>query len=150
MDTLRVSSLNDIARSRLATVSLESPLLQAARRLSDTQIGLVVVCSPDGAIAGVIGKSDIVRQIGHCMGSACHTLVSELMTTEVISCQPTDLFSDVLALMQKHGLVHLPVLDSDRRPIGVLNARDALRALVDQGQYEQLQLFDYVMGVGYH
>lgn len=150
MNTTRVTHLSAVTRSRLVTITLEAPLLEAAQRLVDTQIGLVVVCDPDGVMAGVISKTDILRQISHCLGSACRTLASELMTTDVISCQPTDLLSDVLALMQKYGLVHVPVLDSCQRPVGVVNARDALRALVTAGQYEQSQLFDYVMGVGYH
>ena len=150
MHTLRVTHLNAVMHSRLATVTLQTPLLQAAQRLSETHIGLVVVCHPDGAMAGVISKSDIVRQIGHCMGSACHTLASALMTTDVMCCEPTELLSDVLARMQEHGLVHVPVLDPHKRPLGVVNARDALRALVAEGEYEQSLLFDYVMGVGYH
>ena len=78
MNTLRVNSLCAVARSRLATVSRHTLLLQAAQHLSETHIGLVVVCEPGGAMSGVIGKSDIVRQIGHCAGSACHTLASNL------------------------------------------------------------------------
>ena len=88
MHTLRVTHLNAVMHSRLATVTLQTPLLQAAQRLSETHIGLVVVCHPDGAMAGVISKSDIVRQIGHCLGSACQTLASELMTTKVIHLLP--------------------------------------------------------------
>lgn len=52
--------------------------------------------------------------------------------------------------MQTLGLVHMPVVDARQRPTGVVNARDALRALVADGEFEQSQLFDYVMGVGYH
>ena len=150
MNTTRVTHLSAVTRSRLATVTLQAPLLEAAQRLTDPQIGLVMVCDADGVMAGVISKTDVLQQISHCLGSACRTLASELMTKDVISCQPTDLLSDVLALMQQHGLVHVPVLDAYQRPIGVFNARDALRALVTSGQYEQSQLFDYVMGVGYH
>lgn len=148
--TIRVAHISAVTFSRLATVTLQTPLLKAAQQFSERQIGLVLVCSPDGAMAGVISKSDVVRQIGHCLGSACQTLASELMTTEVIGCQSTDLLSDVLASMQEHNLVHVPVLGPDKRPLGVVNARDALRVLVAEGQFEQSQLFDYVMGVGYH
>ena len=72
------------------------------------------------------------------------------MTREAVTCQPDELLHDVMTRMQAHGLVHLPVLGADRFPVGVVNARDALRVLVTQGQYEQALLFDYVMGVGYH
>ena len=150
MHTTRVNHLSAVTHARLATVTLQTPLLEAAQQLSQTHIGLVVVCAPDGVMAGIVSKSDIVRQISHCLGSACRTLASELMTTDVICCQPTDLLSDVLALMHRHGLVHVPVLDAHQRPLGVVNARDALRALVAEGEYEQSLLLDYVMGVGYH
>lgn len=150
MPTTRVTHLSSVTRSRLATVTLHAPLLEAAQKLSKTHIGLVVVCDPDGVMAGVISKGDIVRQIGHCQGNSCHTQVSELMTTKVTCCQPADLLSEVLALMQEHGLVHVPVLDAYQRPLGVVNARDALRVLVAEGEYEQSLLLDYVMGVGYH
>ena len=55
-----------------------------------------------------------------------------------------------IGLVEQRGLVHLPLLDGDRRPIGVVNARDALRALVQAGEYEEALLRDYVMGIGYH
>ena len=150
MHTLQVHQMGDLARSRLVTVTSQTPLLIAAQALCDTQIGLVVVCDSTGAMAGVISKTDIIRQISHCMGGACRTLVQELMTREAVTCQPDELLHDVMTRMQAHGLVHLPVLGADRCPVGVVNARDALRVLVTQGQYEQAQLFDYVMGVGYH
>lgn len=150
MPTLRVNHLNAVAHSRLATATLQSPLLEAAQRLSETQIGLVVVCDSDGVIAGVISKSDVVRQIGHCLGNACKTRACDLMTTDVICCQPNDCLADVLAMMEQRGLVHIPLLDGQRRPIGVVNARDALRALVQAGEYEEALLRDYVMGIGYH
>ena len=150
MPTLRVTHLKAVAHSRLVTATLQTRLLEAAQKLADTQIGLVVVCDPDGVIAGVISKSDIVRQIGHCLGSACQTLACDLMTTNVVCCHPDDSLSDVLAVMEQRSLVHIPLLDEKRRPIGVLNARDALRALVQAGEYEETLLRDYVMGIGYH
>ena len=142
--------INAVTHARLVTATLQTPLLEAAQRLSCTQIGLVIVCDAEGVIAGVISKSDIVRQIGHCLGSACQTLAGDLMTTDVVCCHPDDSLADILAVMEQHGLVHVPLLDDKRRPIGVLNARDALRALVQAGEYEETLLREYVMGIGYH
>lgn len=150
MNIKRVSNMDAIARSRLVTISVDRPLLEAARHLSDTQISLVVVCDADGVMAGVITKTDLVKKIGHCLGSACQTLAAELMVSDVASCSPADLISDVLTLMEKRGFVHFPVVDANRKPLGVVNARDALRVLVADGEYQESQLRDYVMGVGYH
>jgi CBS domain-containing protein len=50
-------------RKRLVTIADSAPLLSAAKLLAlDTD--LVVVCDSDGLLAGVITKTDIVRQIG--------------------------------------------------------------------------------------
>ena len=72
------------------------------------------------------------------------------MTPEVTFCRPTDRLPDVLSMMQQHGFVHVPVVDEQYRPVGVINARDALRVQMAEEQYEGSLLRDYVMGIGYH
>lgn len=150
MSTKQVSSIAAAARSRLLTVRADTLLREVARLLSGTQISLVVVCDQEQRMIGVVTKSDIVRQIGHCAGSACIDTADGIMAKDVVSCRATDGLHEVLSMMQARGLVHIPVVDTEGRPSGVVNARDALRELLLEGQYEEALLRDYVMGVGYH
>jgi CBS domain-containing protein len=117
--------------------------------LSYTQDSHVVVCDFAGAMVGVITKTDIVQQIGGCHGSACTSTAADAMTRDVAYCRPTDCLPDVLSMMEKRGFVHIPVVDENSKPLGVVNARDALRALFAEQKYEESLLRDYVMGVGY-
>ena len=149
MNTKLVSSIEAVARSRLVTIGADVTLLDVAKLLSGTQISLVVVCNSDGAMAGVITKTDIVRQIGHCGGSACTRAAADVMTRDVASCHPTDCLPDVLSVMHKRGFVHIPIVDEQFKPLGVVNARDALRELLAEEKYEESLLRDYVMGIGY-
>ena len=149
MNTKLVNSIDAVARSRLVTISADASLVDAAKLLSDTQISLVAVCSSDGTMVGVVTKTDIIRQIGHCMGSACAAAAADVMTRDVASCRPTDCLPDVLSMMGQRGFVHVPVVDEESRPLGVVNARDALRALLAEEEYEESLLRDYVMGIGY-
>ena len=149
MNTKLVSSIEAATLSRLRVVTVDTLLLEVARLLSSTQISLVVVCDQAGVMVGVVTKTNLVRQIGHCEGITCTGTAAEIMTREVSFCRATDSLSDVLSMMQTRGLVHVPVIDSAGRPSGVMNARDALRELVADGQYEEALLRDYVMGVGY-
>ena len=149
MNTKLVSSIAAVTRSRLVTLSADALLVNAAKLLSDTHISLVVVCNSDGAMVGVITKTDIVREIGRCGESACTTAVADVMTQDVAYCRPTDTLSDVLSMMEKRGFIHTPVVDEQFKPLGVMNARDALRALMAEGKYEMSLLRDYVMGIGY-
>jgi predicted transcriptional regulator len=64
MNTKLVSSIDAVAHSRLATISVDAELVDVAKLLSYTQVSLVVVCDFEGAMVGVITKTDIVQQIG--------------------------------------------------------------------------------------
>jgi arabinose-5-phosphate isomerase len=72
------------------------------------------------------------------------------MIRQMISCHPRDLLIDVWSKMKQHGLRHIPVIDSERRPVGIVNSRDALQALLTTAANETELLRDYVMSVGYH
>ena len=149
MHSILVKKIEALARSRLVTVSADALLVDVANLLSDTHISLVVVCNFHGAMVGVITKTDIVQQIGRSCESIGTTVASDVMTRNVTSCCPTDSLLDVLSMMEKSSFVHLPVIDEKSKPSGVVNAGDALRALMAEGKYEAAMLRDYVMGIGY-
>ena len=149
MNTKLVSSIDVVTRSRLLTVTVDTLLREVARLLTNTHISLVVVCDQAGLMVGVVTKTNIVRQIVKCGSAACTSTAAEIMTRKVTFCHTTDCLPDVLSMMQARGFVHVPVIDTAGRPLGVVNARDALRELMAEGQYEETLLRDYVMGVGY-
>jgi hypothetical protein len=55
----------------------------------------------------------------------------------------------VWAIMKEQELHSIPVIDSRRRPISLLSARDAFETLLASVAYEEVLLRDYVMGIGY-
>lgn len=138
------------ARKRLITIGDNAPLIAAAGLLCDLDSDLVVVQDRGGMLAGVITKTDIVRQISRCAGASCRAEATAVITKAVVSCHPGDLLRDVWSLMKERHLKNIPILDQDSRPIGVLNARDALEAMLGEVEYEEDLLREYVMCVGYH
>jgi CBS domain-containing protein len=143
-----VENMLSAAVKRLVSVNDTVPLIDAARPLNDLDIDLVVVCSADGRLAGIITKTDVVRQI--CSGSGYATAASEVMMRDVVLCRPGDLLRDVWAVMKERSVKNVPIIGQDSRPIGVLNARDVVEVLMDEAEYEEALLRDYVMSVGYH
>jgi CBS domain-containing protein len=144
-----VEALMPTASRRLMTLKADQSLREAAKLLSETHIGLVVVCGTDGSMAGVITKTDIVRQVAQGCGSTQTVPVSEIMAKNVVHCRPSDPLYEVLSSMMERGFVHIPVVDQDFRPSGVVNARDALHVLLGEVKGEASLLRDYVMGIGY-
>lgn len=149
-DLMFVEGMLPVAHKRLVTIGDDAPLIDAARLLGGLHADLVVVCSADQLVAGVITKTDVVRQISLCQGSGCTMAASTAMTRTVILCHPSDLLHDVWSIMKERSLKNIPVVGQDTRPMGVLNARDALEALLEEVEYEEVLLREYVMCVGYH
>lgn len=139
-----------IARKRLVTIAADSPLIDAARCLRESHTDLVIVCNRDARLAGVVTKSDVVRQISLCHGSACTTAASTVMTRTVTFCHVNDLLRDIWSTMKDRGLKNIPIVDMDSRPIGLLTARDVLETLLEEVEHEEQLLREYVMCVGYH
>ncbi|HEU4659912.1 MAG TPA: CBS domain-containing protein [Pseudolabrys sp.] len=143
-----IENLLPQVRQRLVTVLDGVSLIEAAKLL---RVGtdIVLVCDAAGILAGVITKTDVVSQISHCQGASCVTPVSLVMTRSVITCDRRDSLHGVWMVMKQRQLKNIPVIDSETKPIGVLNARDALDALLGEVENEEVLLRDYVMGVGY-
>lgn len=144
-----VEHLLSSTKAHLVTIRHEAQLIDAARILSDGNIDLVVICDPDGAMVGVITKTDIVRRISHCNGNSCTTNVSQVMSRNVLFCHPGVLLAEAWSQMKQKGLKHMPVVDDGLRPLGVLQACHAVQALLTEVENEEDLLRDYVQGIGY-
>lgn len=137
-------------RKRPVTLADDAQLIEAAALLRHADNDIVIVCDGGGVLAGVITKTDVVAQISHCQGCSCKATARSVMTRDVVTCQLGDQMAVVWASMKDRGLKNLPVVDEHFRPVGVLNARDALQALMQEVENEESLLRDYVMCVGYH
>jgi predicted transcriptional regulator len=75
--------------------------------------------------------------------------VSAAMSRPIVSCAPEDDLHSTWQMMTARGLQNMPVLVNGDRPLGVLDIRDALAALLDAEEYQEQVLVNYISGVGY-
>jgi CBS domain-containing protein len=146
---LLVGGINAVARAQMLTVTATSRLAEVASLFTSAQISVVVVCDAKGAPLGIITETVLVRYLGLWQADFFTTSAGEVMTRVFATCSPQDLLSDVLAMMHECGLIHVLLVDSDNKLLGVVNARDGLRALLAAGHQEEELLRNYVMGIGY-
>ncbi|MBC7663619.1 MAG: CBS domain-containing protein [Caulobacter sp.] len=130
------------ARQRLVKINAAAMVKDAADLMSKPHTDLVVVCDLDGGMVGVLTKTDIVAQIGHCAGGGCTVRVAMIMTRDVVACRPDDVLHDVWLVMKERGLQRIPVVDQDGKPIGIIYARDALQSLLGEAENDEALLRD--------
>jgi len=146
---LLVKNILEAARKRLAVLSQEASLFDAARILENRDTPLVVVCDSDGIAVGVISTSHVVKVLASAGADALGFNAGAIMTKPLLSCHVDEELQQVWSVMSSRTLPCAPLLDEDGRAQGVVHARDVAIALLDEVNYEELLLRNYVMGVGY-
>jgi CBS domain-containing protein len=143
-----IKGLTRSTAARMRIVEADASIGSAALAFADRRVGLLVVCGEGGRALGVISKSDLVRHLAG--GGAGQTAVSAAMSRPIVSCAPEDDLHSTWQMMTARGLQNMPVLVNGERPLGVLDIRDALAALLDAEEYQEQMLVNYISGVGYH
>lgn len=114
---------------RILSVRMSEPLETAARLLRRENVGALAVkdvCGTEGEVViGMFSERDIVRAIADHGPSALKKPVWTMMSWTVISCAPESGIDEVLELMERHHIRHVPVME-ERHLIGVISIRDVL------------------------
>lgn len=109
--------------SPVRTVTRETSIQDAARKMSENGIGSVIVVGDDNALEGILTATDFVR-LGADGRPASETDVSEYMSSEVITTAANDDIRDVADLMIDHGFHHVPVVDETEGVVGIVTTTD--------------------------
>jgi len=144
-----VKHVLESARKRLAVLSTEASLFDAARILANRDTPLIVVCDADGIAVGVIASGHVLDALATAGLDAVGFNAGAIMTKPLLTCHVDEYLQEVWAVMNSRMLPCAPLLDDDGRAQGVLHARYVAIALIDEVSYEEVLLRDYVMGVGY-
>lgn len=124
---MRVEDLLMSKGTRLITVRMNEPLRTAVHLLRRENIGALVVkdvCGTEGeVVVGMLSERDVIRALAERDAAALAAPVSSYMTRGVIACSPRDEVAQVRALMDRHHIRHVPVLD-EHVLVGLLSIRD--------------------------
>lgn len=100
----------------------------AAVILHTKYIGAMPVMDEDNRLVGMFGERDIVRAFANRLPKLDCMLVSELMAKNVITCKPEHTVLEAMALMKRHKIRHLPVVE-EGKVVGIVSIRDTLDVL---------------------
>jgi CBS domain-containing protein len=119
--------VRDLPPGRLLSVDPETRLADVARVMRLEDADSVAVMS-DGRLVGIITERDLVRAIADGVNPK-QALASVIMTAEPATATEDDDVSVVALRMMSLGIRHLPVVDANGSPIGLLSARNLVAVL---------------------
>ena len=109
------------------TCRTDQNLKDAAGTMARVQCSALAVVDQRGVFAGLLSERDI------CMGAytsgttLAETPIAATMQAEVYTLKPDDTVASAAELMRSHKLEYVPVLDDERRIVGMLWLRDFAR-----------------------
>jgi len=137
--------ISDILRrkgSDVVTIASGATVAELVAKLAEHKIGALVVVE-DGGRVGIVSERDVVRRLHRVGAGVLELPVSELMTTDVISCQPTDSVDEIGAAMTERRIRHMPVLAGDELA-GIVTIGDVVAARIADLEQTRGQLESYI------
>ena len=107
----------------------------AVRKLSEHQIGALVVTDSWGRHVGIISERDLIHGLERFGEMTPALPVGELMSQDRITCQMKDRVHKALELMTTHRIRHLPVTEGGAL-VGIVSIGDLVGALIGDKELE--------------
>lgn len=140
-------TVSDMMTKELEIIEEASSVLDAAKRMRDTNVSSLVVVDKEGKPRGIVTERDIVRKA--CVNDVSTSKVTnkEIMSPRLITIDPDSPASTAVDIMLRNNIRHLLVVDKIKteKPIGMITPLDLRdEEFTDEGlrdAIEELSMF---------
>ena len=137
--------ISDVLRSKGSTVATVDPGVTVSglvAELARHNVGAMVVVE-GGRVVGIVSERDVVRQLHERGADLLNAPVSEIMTSEVYTCLPTDSVDSLAATMTERRIRHMPVV-VDGSLVGIVSIGDVVKSRIGELESDREQLESYI------
>jgi CBS domain-containing protein len=142
-DDMTVKSILDRKGRAVTTVERDITLVEAARLLTEKNIGAVIVAERGEKVLGILSERDIVRAVARVGADALTRSVAEFMTRDVVHCTEGNSVNEVMTVMTNRRFRHLPV-DVDGKLGGIVSIGDVVRRRIEEVEREAEDIKAYI------
>ncbi len=115
-------------KTSLVTAKPDEPVREVVKRMVEHNVGSVLVVDDEGRLVGIFTERDLARLVAE--GGSLEEPVSKHMSKKPLTAAPEEPVSKIASKMVEHWLRHIPVVDEQGKPLGVISIRDVLRAIL--------------------
>jgi signal-transduction protein with cAMP-binding, CBS, and nucleotidyltransferase domain len=125
----------------------DATVFEALQKMADKNVGALMIIDK-GKLVGMFSERDYARKIILQGFSSKEAKVGDFMTRELTIVSPSSTIFECMALLSKHHIRHLPVVDFTEIQ-GVITIRDVLNAIIRDQSITIKDLENYILGGGY-
>jgi CBS domain-containing protein len=140
IEELAVTPVSSLARRDPIAVALNTPLEEVVTKMREHRRGAVVVIDAEEKLAGIFSERDVMFRIDHADQSWRKQPVSSVMTDTPRTLPPQASLAKAIRLMTRGLFRHVPIVDEERRCVGMLSIRAILQHIVEHFPQEFINL----------
>lgn len=125
------------------TVTPGTSVAQIAQQLSVRRIGSVLVLD-DEQIVGIVSERDLVQALASHGAAALQLEARNVMTRDVVTCDPDESIDHVTEMMTRGRFRHLPVVRHGEL-LGLVSIGDVVKARIEEATHETEALKAYIV-----
>ena len=138
-----VSLVETLSKRSCLTIDKNEQISTLASILKNHNIGCLVVLDKDTANpVGIVSERDLVKNFQKILNREI-VLVKDIMTSNIISCDLSASSKELMEVMTKMKIRHLPIIDNNKL-LGIVSIGDVVNRIIFNYEEETKFLKEYI------
>ena len=127
-----------LIKRKCITIKEDSSISDLAELLTLNNIGAVVVVDINNKAIGIVSERDVIRNYNKDYHN-----IKNIMTNKLISCDLSISSTNLLEIMNKNKVRHIPIINKDKL-LGIVSIGDVVKRLIKTYENENINLKNFI------
>jgi len=128
--------------SQVHSIAPDAKVIEALQLMAQKDVGALIVMEGD-RLVGIISERDYARKVILHGRSSQDVSVRDIMSSGVITVDPSQTVEQCMALVTQKRIRHLPVCEDDKL-IGIVSIGDLVKEMIAEQEQTIKQLESYI------
>ncbi|MEM5828135.1 MAG: CBS domain-containing protein [Candidatus Aenigmatarchaeota archaeon] len=133
----------DIMSTQIIFANLDESLYEISKKLTSHNISGLPVLDESGKIVGIISQTDIIKLLERFGEEKFKEIKAKDVIKRrkrLIVAKPTTTLKTLLKLMIKHDISRIPIVDENKKVIGIVSKSDIIKLLASHFEKENKEI----------
>ncbi|MGK5091035.1 CBS domain-containing protein [Deltaproteobacteria bacterium TL4] len=126
-----MATIKSIMTEPLIVAQPDESVAVVVKRMKENQLGAILLLD-QGQLYGIFSERDLLNRVVAENKDVASTKIKEVATMDLVVIQENTPIKDCVRLIKNNGFGHLPVVDAQNVPKGMISSRDFLQYMVSE------------------
>ncbi|MBF0123397.1 MAG: CBS domain-containing protein [Candidatus Omnitrophica bacterium] len=123
------TKISEIMSRSVLTAGGGETVFAAVKKMAALNVGAIIVSNKASDVLGIFTERDLMNKVVAKDKNVHTTTLNDVMTESPVVVSPEDSVSTVYLLFKDSTFRHLPVVDKNKKLVGILSVKDTTKAV---------------------